>query len=101
MYAIVMTGGKQYKVAKDDVIRVEKIDAEENAVVELPVIMVSDDGKVKCGNPIANAVVKAIVVAQDKTKKVVVYKYKSKKNVRSRQGHRQPFTALKITEIKA
>lgn len=96
-----MTGGKQYKVAKDDIIKVEKLDVADNAELDLDVIMINNDGKIVCGNPVKGASVKAQVVSQGKAKKIVVYKYKSKKNVRSRQGHRQPFTALKITEIKA
>ena len=63
--------------------------------------MVSNDGKVSCGKDVAKAKVVAKVVAQDKAKKIVVFKYKSKKNERKRQGHRQPFTALKIESIKA
>ena len=101
MYAIVLTGGKQYKVAKDDIIKVEKIDKEIGAKVELDVVMLNNDGKIACGKEVENSKVVAEVVAQDKAKKIVVFKYKSKKNERKRQGHRQPFTALKIAEIKA
>lgn len=101
MYAIVLTGGKQYKVAKDEIIRVEKIDKEIGAKVELDVVMLNNDGKIACGKEVENSKVVAEVVAQDKAKKIVVFKYKSKKNERKRQGHRQPFTALKIAEIKA
>ena len=101
MYAIVLTGGKQYKVAKDEIIKVEKIDKEIGAKVELDVVMLNDDGKIACGKEVENSKVVAEVVAQDKAKKIVVFKYKSKKNERKRQGHRQPFTALKIAEIKA
>ncbi len=101
MYAIVMTGGKQYKVEANDMIKVEKLDAEVGEKINLDVVMISNDGAVVCGNPVSSAVVTAEVVGQDKAKKIVVYKYKAKKNVRSRQGHRQPFTMLKITEVKA
>ncbi|MDE5911254.1 MAG: 50S ribosomal protein L21 [Clostridia bacterium] len=101
MYAIVLTGGKQYKVAKDEIIKVEKIDKEIGAKVELDVVMLNNDGKIACGKEVENSKVVAEVVAQDKAKKIVVFKYKSKKNERKRQGHRQPFTALKIAEIKA
>lgn len=101
MYAIVLTGGKQYKVAKDEIIKVEKIDKEIGAKVELDVVMLNNDGKITCGKEVENSKVVAEVVAQDKAKKIVVFKYKSKKNERKRQGHRQPFTALKIAEIKA
>ena len=63
--------------------------------------MISDNGAVKVGNDIKKAVVKAEVIAQDKAKKINIFKYKAKKNIRKRQGHRQPFTALKITAIEA
>ena len=63
--------------------------------------MLNNDGKIACGKEVENSKVVAEVVAQDKAKKIVVFKYKSKKNERKRQGHRQPFTALKIAEIKA
>lgn len=98
MYAIVMTGGKQYKVAEGDLIKVEKLDAQVGATVDLDVVMLNNDGNIVCDS---KASVKAEVVAQDKAKKIVVFRYKAKKNIRKRQGHRQPFTALKITEIKA
>lgn len=101
MYAIVLTGGKQYKAEKDLVIKVEKLDANIGDNVDLEVLMISDNGAIKVGSEIANAVVKAEVVAQDKAKKINIFKYKAKKNVRKRQGHRQPFTALKILSIEA
>lgn len=101
MYAIVLTGGKQYKAEKDLIIKVEKLDANVGDNVDLEVLMISDNGAIKVGNEIANAVVKAEVVAQDKAKKINIFKYKAKKNVRKRQGHRQPFTALKILSIEA
>lgn len=101
MYAIVLTGGKQYKVEQDTIIKVEKLDANVRDSVELDVLMISDNGAVKVGNDIKKAVVKAEVIAQDKAKKINIFKYKAKKNIRKRQGHRQPFTALKITAIEA
>lgn len=101
MYAIVTTGGKQYKVEKDTVIKVEKLDVKVNDEITLDVIMVNKDGEVICGNPVAGAVVKAKVVEQSKAKKIIVFKYKAKKNERKRQGHRQPFTALQIISIEA
>lgn len=101
MYAIVKCGGKQYKVEKDMLVKVEKIDAEIGAKVELEVIMVADDkGNVKAGADAAKAKVEAVVNAQDKYPKIFVFHYKSKKQIRKRQGHRQPFTELKITSIK-
>ena len=101
MYAIVLTGGKQYKVEQDTIIKVEKLDANVGDSVELDVLMISDNGAVKVGNDIKKGVVKAEVIAQDKAKKINIFKYKAKKNIRKRQGHRQPFTALKITAIEA
>ncbi len=101
MYAIVTTGGKQYKVEKDCIIKVEKLDANVGDNIELEVLMVSDNGAVKVGKDIKKAVVKAEVLAQDKAKKINIFKYKAKKNIRKRQGHRQPFTAIKITSIEA
>lgn len=101
MYAIVLTGGKQYKVAENEIFKVEKLDSEVGSKVELDVVMLNNDGKIACGDEVKNSKVVAEVIAQDKAKKIVVFKYKSKKNVRKRQGHRQPFTALKVVEIKA
>ena len=99
-YAIVLTGGKQYKVQAESVIRVEKLDKEDAAVIELPVLMIADsEGNVRAGADVAKAFVKAEVVKSGKGKKINIFKYKSKKNVRKRQGHRQPFTELRVTEI--
>ncbi|MCQ2603239.1 MAG: 50S ribosomal protein L21 [Clostridia bacterium] len=101
MYAIVECGGKQYKVEKDMLVKVEKIDAEVGAAVELKVLMVADDnGNVKAGADCAKAKVEAVINRQDKFPKVLVCHYKSKKQIRKRQGHRQPYTELKITAIK-
>ena len=101
MYAIVVTGGKQYKVSQDDIIRVEKLDANVGDQIKLDVMMLVDDAKVVNGNPLVeNAEVVAEVVEQGKEDKVVVFKYKAKKNYRRKQGHRQPFTALKIVSVK-
>lgn len=100
MYAIVMTGGKQLVVEEGKVVQVEKLDVAVGDKVELPVLLLSDkEGNVKTGEAAKNASVKAEVVGQGKGDKVIVYKYKAKKNERRRQGHRQPFTALKILEI--
>ncbi len=101
MYAIVLTGGKQYKVEPGQVINVEKLDANVGDTVNLTALMVNKDGEIVCGDAAASVVVTGEVVAQDKNKKIIVFKYKSKKNERKRQGHRQPFTAIKINEIKA
>lgn len=99
MYAIIENGNKQYKVSEGDTGRLEKLDAEVGAEVELNVLMVADDAGVKVGQDVSAAKVKATVVAQDKFKKVIVFKYKAKKNERKKQGHRQPFTAVKIESI--
>ena len=100
MYAIIDNGNKQYKVAEGDVVRVEKLNAAEGATVEFKVLMVSDENGVKAGAEVANAKVSATVVKQDKAKKIIVFKYKAKKNERKKQGHRQPFTAVKVEAIE-
>ena len=98
MYAVIVTGGKQYKVSEGDVIEVEKLDVAVGEKVELPVIMTADGENVVAG---ADVKVKATaeVLAQGKDKKIIVFKYKAKKNVRKKQGHRQPYTSLKIVAI--
>ena len=101
MFAIVQTGGKQYKVSANDVISVEKLDKAVGEIVNLDVMLIGDNGTVVAGNPIvAGAVCEAQVVAHGKGDKIVVFKYKPKKNERKKQGHRQPFTQLKILSIK-
>ena len=99
MYAIIENGNKQYKVYEGDVVRVEKLNAEVGATVEFKAVLVSADDGIKVGADVANAKVSAKVEAQDKFKKIVVFKYKAKKNERKKQGHRQPFTAVKIEKI--
>ena len=95
MYAIVKTGGKQYKVAQGDVLFVEKLEANEGDVVTLDQVLV-------VGAPVVEgASVTAKVVEQGKAKKVIVYKYKAKKDYRRKQGHRQPYTKLVIESINA
>lgn len=101
MYAIVKCGGKQYRVEKDMLVKVEKIDAEVGAKVELEVLMVADDeGNVKAGDAAKGTKVEAVVSAQGKFPKVNVFHYKPKKQIRKRQGHRQPYTELKITAVE-
>ena len=101
MYAIVTTGGKQYKVCENDIINVEKLDANVGDKINLDVLMLVDGDKVTNGNPLVKgAEVVAEVLEQGKEDKVVVFKYKAKKNYRRKQGHRQPFTALKIVSVK-
>lgn len=99
MFAIIETGGKQYKVSEGDELFVEKLDVEaENEVVFDKVLMV--EGKV--GTPyVEGATVKATVVKHGKGKKIIVYKYKSKKNYHKKQGHRQPYTKVKVVAINA
>ncbi|MCI5545602.1 MAG: 50S ribosomal protein L21 [Clostridiales bacterium] len=100
MYAVIKTGGKQYRVQKDDVIYVEKLDAKEGDAVNFEVLMLGKDDGVVIGTPVVEgAKVEGEVLGQVKSAKVVVYKYKSKKNERRKQGHRQPYTKVKITEI--
>jgi large subunit ribosomal protein L21 len=103
MFAVVKTGGKQYKVAQGDVIQVEKLPGEPNARVELgEVLMLCDGGKVTVGSPfVAGAKVAAEVVSQNRTGKLIVFKKKRRQNYRRRNTHRQQFTVLKITAISA
>ena len=101
MYAIVETGGKQYKVSQGEIINVEKLDAKVGDKVNLQVLMTVDGDKVVNGNPfVKDAEVVAEVVEHGKADKVLVFKYKAKKNERKKQGHRQPYTALKIVSVK-
>lgn len=101
MYAIVKTGGKQYKAAKDEVIIVEKIEGEAGAQVELTeVLTVVNGDSVSVGSPfVKGAKVVASIVRQGKAKKIDAFNYKAKKNIRKRWGHRQPETHLKIVEV--
>ena len=103
MYAIIKTGGKQYKVAEGDVIMVEKLAAGEGeAVVFDQVLTVVNDADVKIGTPVVEgAKVTGKVEAQGKDKKILVFKYKAKSNYRKLQGHRQPFTKVVIEKIEA
>lgn len=103
MYAIIQTGGKQYRVQEGDVLTIEKLEAAEGAEVEFDqVLTVVKDGSVVIGKPVvAGAKVTGKVVAQGKAKKILVFKYKAKSNYRRRQGHRQPFTKVVIEKIFA
>ncbi|GFP77258.1 MULTISPECIES: 50S ribosomal protein L21 [Clostridium] len=103
MYAVVKTGGKQFRVQEGDVIFVEKLEAEVEATVELTeVLAVAKDGELKVGTPVVEgAKVVAKVVAQGKAKKIIVFKYKRKKDYRRKNGHRQPYTKLVIEKIEA
>ena len=101
MYAVVKTGGKQYRVAKDDTILVEKLDAEEGQKVILSDVMLLGEGdNVTVGTPVvANASVEAQVVSQTRGPKIIIFRRKRRKNHRRTQGHRQDLTLLKITDI--
>ena len=102
MYAIIKTGGKQYRVAKDDIIQIEKINTEEKELVFDEVLAVKSEDGIKVGTPVVEgAIVKAEVLEVAKAEKVIIYKYKSKKDYRRKQGHRQPFMRVKITSIEA
>lgn len=103
MYAVVLTGGKQYRVQEGDVLFVEKLNAEVDSTVELTeVLAVAKDGEIKVGAPVVEgAKVVAKVLAQGKAKKVVVFKYKRKKDYRRKNGHRQPYTKIVIEKIEA
>jgi len=100
-YAVVKTGGKQYTVSAGQVVEVEKLDAPAGSEIELrEVLMVSDEGVVKAGRPLVEgARVVARVLAQDRDRKIVVFKYKPKKRYRRTTGHRQSITRLAIKEI--
>ena len=101
MYAIIATGGKQYKVAEGDIIKVEKLGAEAGETVTFDqVLAVSKEG-LKVGNDVAGATVTASVLGNGKAKKVIVYKYKRKTGYHKKNGHRQQFTAVKIEKINA
>ena len=102
MYAIIATGGKQYKVAEGDIIKVEKLGAEAGATVTFDQVLVVNNGELVVGNPtVANANVSATVVEEGKNKKVIVYRYKRKSGYHKKNGHRQPFTKVKIEKINA
>ena len=100
MYAIIATGGKQYRVSEGDVIYIENIDAAVDSTVSFDVLLVGNEGDVKVGTPVVEGVkVEGKVVGQIRGEKIIVFKYKSKKNYRRKQGHRQPYTKVEITKI--
>ncbi len=101
MYAVVSTGGKQYKVQEGETLSVEKLPGEEGSQVSFDrVLMYSDDENLTVGKPvIENAVVSAHIIEQGKAKKILVFKYKRRKRFRRKQGHRQAFTKVKIDSI--
>ncbi len=100
MYAIIRTGGKQYNVSEGDELVIEKLDANVGEEVSFEVLMLVDGENVKVGAPVVDgASVKAEVLEHGKGKKVIVFKYKPKKNIRKKNGHRQPYTKVKVTAI--
>ena len=103
MYAVIQTGGKQYRVSEGDTVKVEKIVAEQGAVVDFDqVLLVADGDDVKVGKPyVEGGKVSATVESHGRGKKVMIVKFRRRKHHRKRQGHRQSFTALKMTAISA
>lgn len=103
MYAVLSTGGKQYKVEEGEVLRIEKIPGEIGSSISFDkVLMFSDGEKVRVGAPLLEGIsVSGHIVEQDKAKKILVFKSKRRKNYRRKQGHRQPYTAVKIDSITA
>ena len=101
MYAIVENGSKQYKVEVGSVVKFEKLAGEVGEKVEFNVLMLADDKDVKLGKEASAFKAVGEIIEQGKDKKIIVFKYKSKKNERKKQGHRQPFTSVKILEVVA
>ncbi len=103
MYAVIATGGKQYRVSVGDEIYIEKIAGEAGEAVRFDqVLAVSDENGLKAGNPdLEGSVVDAEIVKQGKQKKIIVFKYNAKKGYRNKNGHRQPYTCVRITKINA
>ena len=102
MYAIIATGGKQYKVSEGDIITIEKLGVEAGEKVTFDQVLVVGGDDLKVGDPtVAGATVEANIVKNGKAKKIYVFKMKRKKNERKKKGHRQPFTKVEITKINA
>ncbi len=102
MYAVIVTGGKQYKVAEGDVLYIEKLDVEADAEVTFDnVLAVSTDAGFKAGKDCESATVSAKAIKNGKGKKITVFTYKPKKNEKRKMGHRQPYTKVEITKINA
>ena len=100
MYAVIRSGGKQYKVTPGQTIRLEKVAGDTGATVKLGnVLLVEDGGNLKTGAELANATIEATVLESDRSKKVIVFKKKAKKQYRRTRGHRQDFTAVRIDKI--
>ena len=102
MYAVIKTGGKQYKVSAGDLLKIEKLEGAVGDTIELDEVLMVGGEEVKIGTPLLpNAKVTAVIVEQGKDKKILVFKSKRRKNYRKKYGHRQPLTRLKITNIEA
>lgn len=100
MYAIIAAGGKQFQVENGTVLKVEMLKAEVGSKVKFDVLMLNSDGELTVGTPIVEgAYAEAVVLKHGKGAKIDIFKYKAKKNVRKRQGHRQPYTEVKFTSI--
>ena len=100
MYAVIVSGGKQYRVTKGDTIYVEKLDLEDGSAVSFDVLMLGSDEGVKIGTPtVSGAKVEGKIVSQVKGEKIIIYKYKSKKNYHRKAGHRQNYTKVEITSV--
>ena len=101
MYAIIATGGKQYKVSEGDVIKVEKLEVEAGSAVTFDQVIAVSDGSLKVGADVAKATVTATVMDQARARKVIVYKYKRKSGYHKKNGHRQAYTEVKIDKINS
>lgn len=101
MYAIIATGGKQYKVSEGDKIKIEKLDAEAGAAVTFDTVLAISDNGLKVGADVSSATVTGTVLEQGKGKKVIVYKYKRKSGYHKKNGHRQAYTQVQIDKINA
>ena len=101
MYAIIATGGKQYKVSEGDIVKIEKLDVEDGSTVTFDQVLAVSDNGLKVGDAVANATVSATVLDQGKARKVIVYKYKRKTGYHKKNGHRQAYTQVKIDKINA
>ena len=101
MYAVIQTGGKQYRVAEGDTIRVEKLDGEVGSKIEFTDVLMVGGEEVAVGKPhVGGAKVTAEIIGQDLAKKIIVFKMKRRKGYRNRRGHRQPYTELRIESVK-
>ena len=101
MYAIIATGGKQYKVSEGDIVKIEKLDVEDGSTVTFDQVLAVSDNGLKVGADVASSTVTATVMGQGKAKKVIVYKYKRKSGYHKKNGHRQAYTQVKIEKINA